>query len=107
MTVTAAGFLTAFLLAWPYILLWDVLIDTSLRDYRLVFLIAYALYFVSFAYVARSAYQLALAIQTGAWRSFDPFSKEVLDSPLIKPVITTISGIIAATVSSFLTSMPH
>jgi hypothetical protein len=46
----AAGFFTALFLAWPFIIYWDILARPDIRELRGVFLCAYFLYFVSYAY---------------------------------------------------------
>lgn len=102
LTITTAGFMTAFLLAWPYIILWDVLISVHLNDFRLVFLIAYVLYFMAFAYLARSGHQVAVAISEKGFPKIDYTSRAFLDHPIVKPVVSSVGGILAATISSFL-----
>lgn len=58
-TARAAGFFAALLLAWPFIIYWDVLMQPELQHLRFPFLCVYFLYFVSFAYFAGLGVNLA------------------------------------------------
>jgi uncharacterized protein involved in response to NO len=51
-TLTFGAAFTAVLMAWPYILLWDMLIDPKLAPQRLTFLVAYAAYFTATGFFA-------------------------------------------------------
>ena len=54
-----AGFFAAFLMAWPYLVYWDVFARPDLYKYRLVFTFLYILYFMSYAYFAALGVSLA------------------------------------------------
>jgi hypothetical protein len=58
-TARAAGFLSALLLAWPFIVYWDVLMHPAIQHLRVPFLIVYFLYSLSYAYFAGFGVQLA------------------------------------------------
>ena len=58
-TLSAGAALAALLLAWPYILLWDILIDPIHYDQRLVFYVSYLAYVVAYYLLARAGCQIA------------------------------------------------
>lgn len=51
-TARASGFFAALLLAWPFIVYWDVLMHPQVQHLRLPFFLIYFLYALSFAYFA-------------------------------------------------------
>ena len=59
LTAQAAAFLAALILAWPYLVYWDVLMAPTLQDKRLPFLCVYLLYFIAYAYFAWFGVNLA------------------------------------------------
>jgi hypothetical protein len=63
-TLAFAAFAAAFLLAWPYILLWDILVDPLLHRHRILFLLAYLAYFTGYAYFAVAGANTATAFLT-------------------------------------------
>lgn len=101
-SVSAAGFFTALLLAWPYILLWDVLIDVQLNAFRLIFLFSYLIYFFAFFYSARAGAQVCEVLFKDNLPNFDITSKELPTHPIIKPIISLVGGAISAAASAFL-----
>ena len=58
-TARAAGFFSALLLAWPYIIYWDVLMDPTLQHLQFPFMCVYLLYFASYAYFAGLGIEIA------------------------------------------------
>jgi hypothetical protein len=58
-TARAAGFFSALLLAWPFVVYWDILMAPTLQHLRLPFLCVYLLYFVSFTYFSGLGVSLA------------------------------------------------
>lgn len=58
-TARAAGFFSALLLAWPFIIYWDILMDPTLQHLRFPFMCVYLLYFASYAYFAGLGIELA------------------------------------------------
>lgn len=59
LTARAAGFFAALLLAWPFIVFWDVLQVPILQHLQFQFVCVYFLYFVSFSYFAGLGVDLA------------------------------------------------
>ncbi len=59
LTARTVGFFSALLLAWPFIVYWDVLMQPVLQHLQFSFLCIYFIYFVSFAYFAALGVQLA------------------------------------------------
>jgi hypothetical protein len=63
-TAKAVGFSSALLLAWPFIIYWDILMQIDLQPLRFPFLCIYFLYFISYSYFAGLGVHLArLALQ--------------------------------------------
>ena len=101
-TLMSAAFLSALLLAWPYILLWDLLIDPRIATQRLLFLLAYLIYFVGYAYFARAGVEAAAVILSRD-RENEPITLSTFtEHPAVKPVVTSIGGAIASAIAAFL-----
>lgn len=58
-TARAAGFFSALLLAWPFIIYWDILMDPTLQHLQFPFMCVYLLYFASYAYFAGLGVEIA------------------------------------------------
>lgn len=101
LSFATAGFATAFLLAWPYILLWDMLIDPSLAQYRLPFLLAYFAYFVATGYFSLAGANTALALAAPRPEG-KPFSLATLsESRFTKPLLDGLTGSLSALVAAY------
>lgn len=59
LTAVTVGFFASLLMAWPFIVYWDVLQRPDLLSMRFPFLCIYLLYFVSYAYFAGFGVSLA------------------------------------------------
>ena len=59
LTAVVVGFFAALLMAWPFIVYWDILQRPDLLSLRFPFLCVYLLYFVSYAYFAGFGVSLA------------------------------------------------
>lgn len=66
-TLAFAACFAAVLMAWPYILLWDLLIAPELSGRRIPFLLAYMFYFAATALVALAGANTALALIDKGW----------------------------------------
>ena len=53
-TAAAAGFLSAFILAWPLVTSWELHVPLELIDRRNAFYFMYLFYFASYAYLAKA-----------------------------------------------------
>lgn len=101
-TLAFAAFSAALLMAWPYILLWDLLIDPVLARQRLLFLIAYLAYFVGYAYFALAGANAAHAL-FGRTEGAAPVTWATLAShPVTKPLFDAAGGIVSAGLAAFL-----
>jgi hypothetical protein len=107
MTVSFAAFLTAFLLAWPYILLWDLLIDPKIASQRLIFLFAYFAYFVGYAFFARAGAETAIVLFDDGQKSTTVSLVNVSEHPFVKPVVTAVGGAISSAIAAFLVATPE
>ena len=101
-TLAAGAALAAFLLAWPYILLWDLLIDPKLNNYRLVFYFSYLAYVVAYYFTAKAGAELAIVLRnpgrvTNSWSI-----TEILQHPTARPIDAIVSGVSSAAVSYLL-----
>ena len=101
-TLMSAAFLSALLMAWPYILLWDLLIDPQIATQRLLFLIAYLIYFTGYAYFARAGVEAAAMILSRDCEHGPITLSTFVEHPVVKPIVTTIGGAIASAVAAFL-----
>lgn len=104
LTVSTAAFFSAFLLAWPYIILWNVLINPELHEQRLVFLVAYVAYFYAYAYLARSGVQTAEALLSKSTGSQE-VSIPILERTAVKPLVSGLSGAVSAVISTYLVAL--
>jgi hypothetical protein len=59
LTARAVGFFASLLLAWPFIVYWDVLMNPVLQPLQFPFLCVYFLYFMSYSYFAQLGVDLA------------------------------------------------
>jgi hypothetical protein len=59
LTARTVGFFASVLLAWPFIVYWDVLMQPDMQGLRFAFMFVYFLYFVSFSYFAGLGVSLA------------------------------------------------
>ena len=46
------AFFVALLMAWPFIIYWDLMVPPNINQYKTAFLFIYFLYFVSYSYFA-------------------------------------------------------
>jgi hypothetical protein len=103
-TLAFAAFAAAFLLAWPYILLWDILVDPLLHRHRILFLLAYLAYFTAYAYFAVAGANTAKAVLTKR-AIMPPLTVQgLLEHPYIRPLMNVVSGTASTFLSTFLAS---
>lgn len=104
LTLAFAAFFAALLMAWPYILLWDLLIDPSLVRYRLIYLVAYFAYFTGYALFALAGANTATAVFSPA-HPRPPLTWATLTThPLMRPLTEMVGGGVSATLAAFLAS---
>jgi hypothetical protein len=77
-SIALAGGLTAFLLAWPLILMWNRLVHSSWADKQLIFLSLYGIYVISFFLTSRSAALLGACLREQNLLRLPALSKERL-----------------------------
>jgi hypothetical protein len=103
-TMAFAAMVLSMMMAWPYIILWDLLIDPEFSQHRLVYLIAYLAYFVASAFFALAGANTAIAL-------FAPVPDDekvpltlatMKDHPMVKPVWDAVSGVAAAALAAFM-----
>lgn len=100
-TLCYGAAMTALLMAWPYILLWDVLIKPELNPYRLTYLLAYFAYIGAIGFFSLAGANAALAWieDTG---DGEPVTLATLGQhKFAKPVVEIVSGAISAGLATF------
>jgi hypothetical protein len=103
LTAQGVGFFSALLLAWPFIVYWDVLMHPSLQSMEFPFLCVYFLYFISFAYFAGLGANLGrLAVH----RELPAAATRQLPGKLswVEAVRTSFMGIITSAIATYLAS---
>lgn len=113
-SISMAGAMTALLMAWPYILLWDILIDPTLAQYRFVYTFAYFLYIFAYglfalsgaetarAHLYRAEFDAAPAPAGGRRFTIDA----LLGSRYAKPAVEALGGAVATAVAAFISGRP-
>lgn len=101
-TLVAAAFATAFLLAWPYILLWDLLIDPEYHRYRLLYTLAYMAYFIGYGYFALAGANTARALMARQETRAALTLGTLIDQPFIRPLANAATGSLTTALATFL-----
>jgi hypothetical protein len=96
-TAGCSGFVGSFVLAWPAIISWNLHAPYELANKRGLFLIIYALYFVSFTYLARSGARLGDIYLTWQKSKGGPGRSDVIKDVLdwqrtVRPFLFAIVG---------------
>jgi hypothetical protein len=102
-TAQAAGFFAAFVLAWPLIAYWDLLMAPELQDKKAVFFLVYPLYFAAYYYFAG----LGVALATLTTRNQLPehiFERERTRLGWIEATQHTFMGIATSALATYLAS---
>lgn len=105
-TLAFAACFAAILMAWPYILLWDLLIAPELSTRRIPFLLAYMFYFAATALVALAGANTALALSdrgltAGLFDDSGKFSLAALSgNRFSKPLVELIASGVAASLAA-------
>lgn len=97
------GFISALLLAWPFIIYWDVLMQPDLQHLRLSFLLVYLLYFISYSYFAGLGVNLA---RFAVRRHLPERATRGIDGRLawLEAVRTSTLGIITSAIATYFAS---
>jgi hypothetical protein len=101
LTLAFSAMFVSVLMAWPNILLWDILVMAELQPYRLLFLAAYFAYFVSVFYFAMAGANAAFAafgsrLGSGITLSF------LSTRPFVQPAWELATGALSASLATFL-----
>jgi hypothetical protein len=104
LTARAVGFFSALLLAWPFIVYWDILMEPVLQHLQFPFLCVYFLYFVSYSYFAGLGVNLARLV----FRERLP-QKTTRDLgqrlAWLEAVRTSLMGILTSAIATYFASM--
>jgi len=97
------GFLSALLLAWPFIIYWDVLMQPDLQHLQFSFLLVYLLYFISYSYFAGLGVNLA---RFAVRRHLPERATRGIDGRLawLEAVRTSTLGIITSAIATYFAS---
>ena len=98
-TLSTAAALTALLLAWPYILLWDILVDPRHNEQRLLFYLSYLAYVVAYYFLAKAGFQIAATLTQPIQLSWPHRLKEIKSNPLYRPLEAIVTGIVSGVIS--------
>jgi hypothetical protein len=104
LSARATGFFSSLLLAWPFIVYWDVLMHPVLQPLQFPFLCVYFLYFVSFSYFGGFGVDLARLVVR---EQLPKPSTTDLPGHLawLDAVRTSFLGIVTSAIATFLASM--
>lgn len=102
-TARSVGFFSALLLAWPFIVYWDILMQPTMQQLRFPFLCVYLLYFVSYSYFAGLGVSLArLAVR----KKLPTQATENLEGRLawLEAVRTSFIGLVTSAIATYFAS---
>lgn len=94
----------AILLAWPFLVYWDVLIEPTLRDRRIAFLFAYLLYFAAYYFFAGFGVQLAKLYLSRSVKS-DLLKADFSNFSWMSPLKDGAAGAVSALAATAVTSL--
>jgi hypothetical protein len=95
----------AILLAWPFLVYWDILIEPTLRDRRFMFVVAYLLYFAAYYFFAGLGVQLAKAYLARGRKTHSLLAEGVGDFSWLAPLRDAAAGAVTSLLASGLTAM--
>lgn len=103
LTLGAAAFAAVLLMAWPYILLWDILVAPELGSQRMIFLVAYVAYFIATTLFAVAGANTAAAVTASRAQPASPLTLAALvESPFVKPFLNTLGGTFSAAIATLI-----
>jgi hypothetical protein len=103
LTARSVGFFAALLMAWPFIVYWDILMEPTMIGFRFPFLCVYLLYFVSYAYFA------GLGVSLGRLVVRDRLPKQATENlggrlAWLEAVRTSFIGIVTSGIATYFAS---
>jgi hypothetical protein len=103
LSAKAAAFFGALLMAWPFIVYWDLMVPPNLNEHRIAFYFIYLLYLISYAYFA------AFGILVAKWfsgQSLNAFQKFEIEKTvgLIEGVRTSAMGVLTSAFATYLST---
>jgi hypothetical protein len=104
LTANAAGFFSALLMAWPFIVYWDVLMQPDMQHLKPTFLFIYFLYFMSYSYFSGLGVNLArLALRRYLpMRQINGVTERVA---WLETIRTSVLGIITSSIATYVASL--
>jgi hypothetical protein len=104
LTARAVGFFSSLLLAWPFIVYWDVLMQPVLQHLQFQFLCVYFLYFILYSYFAGLGVNLARL--TVLEHLPQPATRDLMGRlAWLETVRTSFMGIITSAIATYLASI--
>ncbi|MGQ0564039.1 MAG: hypothetical protein ACT4OK_03075 [Gemmobacter sp.] len=101
-TLTFSATFCAVLMAWPYILLWDMLIDPALAPERLTFLFAYTAYFVATGFFAMAGANTAIALSQQTYNLSNLTLQSLSQRAFVRPVLDALTGTASAAIATLI-----
>lgn len=95
----------AILLAWPFLVYWDILIEPDLRERRFAFTVSYLLYFSAYYFFAGFGVQLAKLYLSRSHKDDPLLETSVGAFKWTEPVREAIAGTVTSTVATAITLM--
>ena len=104
LTARAVGFFSSLLLAWPFIVYWDVLMQPVLQHLQFQFLCVYFLYFISYSYFAGLGVNLARL--TVREQLPQPATRDLMGRlAWLETVRTSFMGIVTSAIATYFASI--
>lgn len=103
LSAKAAAFFGALLMAWPFIVYWDLMVPPNLNQHRVAFYFIYLLYLISYAYFASFGILVAKWFSGQSLSAFQKFEIEKTVS-LVEGVRTSAMGVLTSAFATYLSS---
>jgi hypothetical protein len=103
LTARCSAFFAALLMAWPFIIYWDLMVPPNLNEHRVAFYFIYLLYFISYAYFS------SLGVLIARWFVGEKLSEfEQLElnktATLMEGVRTSAIGVLTSGFATYLST---
>jgi hypothetical protein len=105
MSVKMGTMFAAILLAWPFLVYWDVLIDPTIRVHRFAFYVSYLLYFSSYYFLAGFGLQLAKLYIARTSRGGGLLKEAVPDVSWLAPIRHGVAAAVTSIIATYITTM--
>ena len=104
LTANAVGFFSALLMAWPFIVYWDVLMQPDMQHLKLAFLFVYFLYFLSYSYFSNLGVNLARLVLR-RYLSTEQINDVSERVAWLETIRISVLGIITSSIATYVASL--